>query len=340
VVAERAPPTERIAMLSALFACAFAIGTALAVGPYGDADKTADLTTDYTILAGRETMQPCSLDVMAAQLNAADVVFVGENHDHKQGHMLELTLLTEMHRRNPAVVLSLEMFERDVQEVVDEYLEDYVTESSFLQAARPWPNYKEDYRPLIEFCKQNRLPVIAANAPRRYVNIVSRKGQGALKPLPRVARGYLAALPYSMEIPAGYSKQLDEVFGTPHGEEPHAKTTSTASASTASASTASASTANLKEAQGLWDATMADSIARAVRRHPGHRILQVNGCMHSDSGYGIADRLHKLMPALKIMIVSIKPDESYPHITPSQYVGIGDFVIVTPPGPQPVEPKP
>src|SRR5579871_6444911 len=311
-------------MFATWLACALVMTAATAARPH--------VAPDYTIFAGREMMQPSSLDAMTTQLAAADVVFVGENHDHKQGHALELTLLTEMHRSNPAVVLSLEMFERDVQEVVDEYLEDFITESSFLQAARPWPNYKDDYRPLVEFCKQNHLPVIAANAPRRYVNIVSRKGQQSLKPLPRTAKAYLAPLPYSMEIPAGYEKQLDEVFGAPHGEDPHA----TAPASAPSMPSA----ANLKAARGLWDATMADSIARAVRRHPGHRILQMNGCMHSDSGYGIADRLHRLMPALKIVIVSIKPDDDYPNVKPTKYVGVGDFVIVTPAGPKPADTKP
>jgi len=258
-------------------------------------------------------------------LNGADVVFIGENHDHKQGHALELTLLTEMYRQDPALMLSLEMFERDVQEVVDEYLMDYITESSFLQAARPWPNYKDDYRPLIEFCKQHRLRVIAANAPRRYVNIVSRKGPQALKPLPRSARLNLAPLPYSMEMPAVYSQQLDQIFSAPHGTDANAK-----DAATIQPSVVMPSAANLKAAQALWDATMADSIARAVRAHPRQKVLQMNGCMHSDSGYGIADRLHKIMPTLKISIVSIKPDAEYPNITPAKYTGIGDFVILTP----------
>jgi uncharacterized iron-regulated protein len=306
-------------MLPALIACALAMCAAVTPGPQADAS--------YTILTGKET--PCTLDSMVTQLGDADVVFVGENHDHKQGHALELTVLTELHRKNPRLVLSLEMFERDVQEVLDEYLEDYITESSFQQAARPWPNYKEDYRPLVEYCKANHLPVVAANAPRRYVNIVSRKGQEALKPLPRAARAYLAPLPYSMDLPAGYEQQLDEIFGTAHGEDTHAK-----SAVPTQAASAMPSPTNMKQAQALWDATMADSIARALRRHPGHRVLQMNGCMHSDSHFGIADRLHRLMPSLKIAVVSIKPDADYPSIAPTKYAGMADFVIVTPVAPK------
>jgi hypothetical protein len=56
----------------------------------------------------------------------------------------------------------------------------------------------------------------------------------------------------------------------------------------------------------------------------------MNGCMHSDSHFGIADRLHRLMPSLKIAVVSIKPDADYPAITPTKYAGVADYVIVTP----------
>ena len=61
----------------------------------------------------------------------------------------------------------MEMFERDAQIVLDEYLNDLITEKKFLDDSRPWENYKTDYRPLVEFARVNKLNVIAANAPRR-----------------------------------------------------------------------------------------------------------------------------------------------------------------------------
>ncbi len=71
----------------------------------------------------------------------------------------------------------MEMFERDVQIVLDEYLKNYISESHFISSSRAWGNYKTDYRPLVEFAKQNKIDVVAANAPRRYVNMVSRLGK-------------------------------------------------------------------------------------------------------------------------------------------------------------------
>ena len=82
------------------------------------------------------------------------IVFVGEVHDSREAHEAELTILTELSERDASLVLALEMFERDVQESLDAYLKGTIPEDKFLELARPWPNYLEDYRPLIEFAKK------------------------------------------------------------------------------------------------------------------------------------------------------------------------------------------
>jgi uncharacterized iron-regulated protein len=263
-----------------------------------------------------------TLDAAAVELADADVVFFGEQHDDRNAHALERALLERLSARNPHLTLSLEMFERDVQGVLDEYLRGYITETHFLQSARPWPNYKEDYRPLVEFCKEHRLPVVAANAPRRYVNIVSRKGQTALTELPKSARAYLAPLPYSMELPPEYDRQLTEIFGGDHEPE--------TGKPTAAPQPGMPDPALLKQAQGLWDATMADSIVRALRAGKGHQVLQVNGAMHSDSRFGIAARLHLLNPRLRIKIVTVRPDTAYPALPAGLPSGLADVIAVTP----------
>lgn len=264
--------------------------------------------------------KPQTFDGMLDALSKADVVFVGENHDHAQGHALELAILKGLYARNPLMAFAMEMFERDVQGILDEYLDGYITETSFLQAARPWPNYKTDYAPLIEFCKAQKIPVLASNAPRRYVNIVSRKGQGALLELPRQSRSYLPALPYSMAIPAEYDRELTEIFTGGHD---------TQAAARQSAPPAMPSPEHLKEAQGLWDLTMADSVAK-FQRKTHRKILHINGAMHSDSGFGIVDRLRHLNPHLKILLVTIRPSDRYPESPADLPSSAADYIIVTP----------
>ncbi|HLV80010.1 MAG TPA: ChaN family lipoprotein [Chthonomonadaceae bacterium] len=264
--------------------------------------------------------KPLAFDAMLDALSRADVVFVGENHDHKQGHALELAILQGLHARNPSMAFAMEMFERDVQIVLDEYLHGYITESSFLQAARPWPNYKTDYAPLVEFCKAQQIPVLASNAPRRYVNIVSRKGQDALLELPRTSRAYLPALPYSMAIPPEYDRELTQIFSGGHD---------TQAAVRQSAPPAMPSPEHLKQAQGLWDDTMADSLAR-FQRKTHRKILHINGAMHSDSGFGIVDRLRHADPRLKILLVTIRPSDRYPEPPADLPATAADYILVTP----------
>ncbi|MCW3095389.1 MAG: putative iron-regulated protein [Chthonomonadaceae bacterium] len=271
-----------------------------------------------------------TLEAAVKELADADVVFFGEQHDDRNAHGLELALLERLYAQNPHLMLSLEMFERDVQGVVDEYLDGYITETHFLQSSRPWPNYKEDYRPLIEFCKEHKLPVVAANAPRRYVNIVSRKGQTALLELPKASRVYLAPLPYSMTIPPEYDRQLTEIFGAAH-DTANSKPAPTPQPGMPDP-------ALLKQAQGLWDSTMADSIARAARANRGRQILQVNGAMHSDNMFGIAARLHALNPRLRIKIVTVRPDAAYPALPSGLPTGLADIIAVTPPAHKPETP--
>src|SRR5438045_3390024 len=115
-------------------------------------------------------------EAMLAELARADVVFVGEQHDDPATHRLELAMLEGMIRRRAAVVVALEMFERDVQPQLDDYLAGRISEEEFLKAARPWPNYASDYRPLIEFARVHGWRVIAGNVPRRYASQVAKTG--------------------------------------------------------------------------------------------------------------------------------------------------------------------
>ena len=69
---------------------------------------------------------------LLARLERADVVFFGEQHDDAETHRAEAELLDAIGRTGRPVIVSLEMFERDVQPVVDDYLAGRTTEREFL----------------------------------------------------------------------------------------------------------------------------------------------------------------------------------------------------------------
>jgi len=109
-----------------------------------------------------------------------DVIFFGEEHNDSVAHYLQHSLLSTLHKKFASnLTLSLEMFDRDVQTIMNEYLLGLIRKRNFIKDARVWSNYK-DYEPLVEFAKDNKLDVVCANAPGRYTNLAGREGQEAL----------------------------------------------------------------------------------------------------------------------------------------------------------------
>ena len=72
-------------------------------------------------------------EMMMADLAKAEVVFVGEGHDDPATHRLELAILEGLARRRRSIIVSMEMFERDTQAAVDDYLAGRINESEFLK---------------------------------------------------------------------------------------------------------------------------------------------------------------------------------------------------------------
>jgi uncharacterized iron-regulated protein len=97
------------------------------------------------ILNGR-TQAGSSFSSLTGQLAQADVIFIGEVHDDSFTHVVEFELLKGVHQHSPRLAVSLEMFERDVQSLLDDYLQGRITESVFLEQSRPWGNYSRPMR--------------------------------------------------------------------------------------------------------------------------------------------------------------------------------------------------
>lgn len=272
----------------------------------------------YSVKAGREV----SLDVLTAEMKNYDVLFFGEEHNDSVGHYLQSKILKSLHLQfKNDLALSLEMFDRDVQLVMDEYLAGMIREKNFVKDARVWNNYS-DYKPMVEFAKTNRLAVICANAPGRYTNLAGRKGQKALRDLSEQAKKYLAPLPYDTASGKYYEKLMAL---TSHSVAPVTDTSKKVPAM-------AMASFNLIEAQSLWDATMAWSISEYSTRNKGKKIMHVNGRFHSDEGFAVVTQLKKYSPALRSMIISAGADQSFPNIDWSKQTQLGDYVIITDPG--------
>src|SRR5437879_9360649 len=74
-------------------------------------------------------------------MEKADVLFFGEEHNDSTCHVLELALFKQLALKYPGkVALSMEMFETDCQNILNEYLSGLIREKNFINEARAWPN--------------------------------------------------------------------------------------------------------------------------------------------------------------------------------------------------------
>jgi uncharacterized iron-regulated protein len=262
---------------------------------------------------------------MADSLARHDMVVVGEQHDDPATHRAEAALLDALGRRRGRVMVSLEMFERDVQPLLDDYGVGRVTEADFLARSRPWGNYASDYSPLVEHARTRRWPVVAANVPRPLASAVARGGMAALDTLPFSHRRLFAAERHC--TPQGeYYRRFGEAMGGMQGH-----------GAGADSAAARATLVRFYEAQCIKDETMAESIVRARDVWRGWMVVHYTGAFHSDHRLGTVKRLERRMPGARIAVVSIVPVPDPASAEAAEVAGRGDYVVFVP---APAAPRP
>jgi len=231
------------------------------------------------------------------------VIFIGEEHESRLSHNAELTILKGLAKRDSNLALALEMFERDVQDILDAYLKKKISERKFLKQSRPWPNYLEDYRPLIEFAKKKGLPVIAANVPRRAAAAVSMANKISPDALGE-DRVYLPKIVYLK------SKEYFKRFVSSMEKMSHFTPMKGMKVD------------GLYKAQVLKDAVMAASVEPFLDR----RILFCCGHFHSDYHLGIPYQLQKNHPKLKVAVIAMA--SSVENLLMEDRSRVADFIWV------------
>lgn len=220
--------------------------------------------------------KPVSYEKMVRTAVRNDILLFGELHNNPVAHWLQLELIKDLHGQKQ-LVLGAEMFEADNQQPLSDYVSGKIDAKALDTLARLWPNYKTDYAPLVNFARENRLPFVATNIPRRLANLVYKKGFGALDTLSSEEKSWMAPLPvpYDPELP-GYKKMAGMMPG--HAGE------------------------NLPRAQAVKDAAMAHFILQHYQ--PGDFFVHFHGTYHTDFYEGILWYLRLTRPDLRYVTIS------------------------------------
>jgi uncharacterized iron-regulated protein len=263
---------------------------------------------------------------MANELQNYDVVFFGEFHGETILHELQYETLRYLHGNHEDIAVSMEMFERDVQAILDAYLHGEISEEEFLEESRPWSNYESDYRPLIEFARRNELDVIAANVPRRYAAMLHREGEEAVEGLSEAERKFIAndLVVLDDEYKERFYRTMQRSFGM-MGDMPAEQLDQRIHA--------------MYKAQCLKDDTMAESIYEYLEQNTDKRVIHFNGDFHSNSHLGTVQKLARMENDLNIGVITPLAVESADEFRfPSHASETGDFLIIYLPTPKDSQP--
>ena len=202
----------------------------------------------------------------------------------------------------------MEMFQKPFQPALDDYIAGKIDERTFLKRSEYFKHWDIDYhlyKPILDFARAQRLPVIALNLPREIVNQIAASG---LNSLPQEARREISPdLDFSDQE---YRGKLKEIFAA--HPEPQGK--------------------NFEffyQAQILWDETMAESVDRFLKNHPDYRMVVLTGAGHLRHGSGIPKRAFRRNGLDYAIVLSDGEVES----------GIADFVVFPEPSKAPTAPK-
>jgi uncharacterized iron-regulated protein len=273
-------------------------------------------------------------EAMLAELARADVALVGEQHNDPATHRIERAILEGLSRRRGNIVVAMEMFERDTQASLDEYLAGRLNEEDFLKTSRPWPNYSTDYRPLVEFARVHGWKVIASNTPRRIASQVSREGLNAARPDSETERKLIAS---EFSCPMDdYFKRFAEAMSSGHPTA-HQQQEDGKQIDKKQEEEQRAVLERFYYAQCVKDETMSESIANALTAQSNGQdaaqvrplVVHFNGAFHSDYRLGTASRAVRRLPKANVKVISVVPVENLDAINPDEYRKRGDYVIFT-----------
>jgi len=239
---------------------------------------------------------------MLKQIEDADIILFGELHDNPISHWLEFELTKDIYEiKGKDLVLGAEMFERDNQLILDEYMSGEITQRNFEDEARLWPNYKTDYKPILEFAKEKNIRFVGTNIPRRYASVVNSKGLEGLEELSDEAKKFLPPLPVAYDSTLNCYASMMKM----EGMGGHV-------------------TANFPKAQAIKDATM--SYFMLQNWAPGKQLLHYHGAYHSQNFESLYWYLKHQNPDLKIVTIHSVTQDDISELK-GENTGQADFTI-------------
>ena len=221
---------------------------------------------DLKTLSGVEAIIP--------KLAQKRVVFVGEIHDRPEQHDNQLEIIRRLYALDHNLAIGMEYFQQPFQRYLDEFVAGTLDEAGMLKKTEYFSRWRVDYRllrPMMQFARQNHIPLVALNIEREVHHKYVESGMDSLTPEEK------ARIPKEIDrSDTEYTERLKRVFSK-HPDQ-------------------GIDVDRMVEGQLLWDETMAKSAAKYLKEHPQQRMVVLVGAGHVAYRSGIPKRLNRRLP--------------------------------------------
>ncbi len=232
---------------------------------------------------------------LAKQLQNARIVLVGETHTNYGHHLNQLSIIRQTHQKWGGVLsIGLEMIQQPYQQYLDDYIAGKITEREMLRATEWYSRWRYDfrlYRPIFDYAKQHKIPLVALNIPQDITRKISKQG---IENLSVSERKLLPKLIDKSDTE--YAARLKKIFGQhSHGKVFNQKGFD-----------------KFVEAQLAWDEGMAFAASKYLKQNPKRRMVILAGSGHLINRSGIPNRLERQLelPKDKLTVVILSHDET------------------------------
>jgi uncharacterized iron-regulated protein len=213
------------------------------------------------------------------EIKDSRIVYVGESHNKFNHHMNQLRVIKSLRDNGKNVSIAMEMFQVSFQKVLDEYIAGNITLEEFLEKSQYFKKWKFDYnlyKPIIDYARLHKIPIIALNIDRKVTKSVSKKGLLLLEDK------YKKELPKKIDQSnLSYKNSLDNIF------KEHMPTGKDSSKHTSPK-------INLDyyyQSQLVWDEIMAQNIHKYMQGKKDNVLVVVVGSGHVLEHNGIPSRV-------------------------------------------------
>lgn len=242
--------------------------------------------------------QSTNLEGILPELARARVVFVGERHDSYAHHLAQLDIIKRLHQLNPQIAIGMEMFQQPYQSFLDDYVAGGISEKEMLQGTEWYERWRHDYRlyqPVLQFAREQKIPVVALNLQRELTEKVAEFGVAGLSEQDQ------ARLPRNIDkSDQAYESRLRQIFN--HHPQREGREFD-----------------HFLEVQLLWDEGMAQQVSDYLKANPDRQMIVLAGSGHLMYGSGIPNRVERELGAEQFIVL---PYDDLP-VKP----GITDFLI-------------